>query len=289
MASLSEHHTGVWGPADDRFNSIVRSMAPIVAKCTTPVLAAYNGAVCQFATGTLIRFGDDRFLVTASHAIKQFVEAQGTYPDITLLVEDGRGGVVPLKGRYSATQKARDPTRLVHAEDGDDLDVAVWQLHADTFRKLHGKSFANRTDVSIEADLSSGVYFLVGFPCEWGKFDKEGRQFVSEPLPCIAGADPNAADVPAFDPRLHMAIELDLPNPHPTSLVGISGCSIWKLSDGPLSETWDPSEARIVAVQTGVLPTSRIIKATQWRYVIPVLMQLTPELRPGLNLYVRGM
>jgi len=164
----------------------------------------------------------------------------------------------------------------------------LWQLHADTVRRLRGKSFANRTDVSIETDLTSGVYFLVGFPREWGAFDKAGRQFESQPLPCIASAHPRVNDIGVFDPRLHMAIELDLPNPHPTSLAGISGCSVWKLSDGPLKNDWNPSEARIVAVQTGIFQKAGAIKATQWRHVIPVLMQLVPELRPGLNLQLPG-
>jgi hypothetical protein len=85
-----------------------------------------------------------------------------------------------------------------------------------------------------------------------------------------------------------MAIELDLPTPCPTNLKGISGCSIWKLSDGPISDEWDSSKARIVAVQTGVFSESGFIKATHWRHVIHVLKQVAPEVQPGLNLYVPG-
>jgi len=124
MAALSDHDTTEWLPIDEQFNSVVRSMAGRISECTTPILAAYDGTVRQHATGTLIRFGDDRFLVTASHVIKRFVEEQAEYPGITLLIEDGCGVLLPLNGRYSATKTARDPTRPVHAEDGDDLDVA---------------------------------------------------------------------------------------------------------------------------------------------------------------------
>lgn len=288
MTSLSKDGSTTWTRDDELFNSIVERIAPRIAACTTPILAAYGGGLHQHATGTLVRFGDHRFLVTASHAIKDFVRGQEIYPGIKLLIEDGCGGMVPVFGRYSATQIARDTTGPVRAEDGDDFDVAVWQLHDDTVCRLKGKSFANRTDMSISENLTSGVYFLVGFPCEWGQFDNEKRTFFSEPLPCIAGAHPQAIDAHVFDPRFHMAMELDLPTPHPTSLEGISGCSIWKLSDGPLSDDWDPNRAKIVAVQTGVLPDSGFIKATQWQHVLPVLMQVAPEARPGLNLYVPG-
>jgi len=41
-------------------------------------------------------------------------------------------------------------------------------------------------------------------------------------------------------------------------------------------------------VQTGIFQKAGAIKATQWRHVIPVLMQLVPELRPGLNLQLPG-
>jgi hypothetical protein len=286
MTTNPEHDPGAWTEEDEQFNRIVSRMAPRIAACTTPILAAYEGRVHQHATGTLIRIGDHRFLVTASHAIKDFVKGQNLYPGISLLIEDGCGSLVPLHGRFSATQIARDNTRPVHAEDGDDLDVAAWQLHPTTVARLKGKSFVNRTDVSLEEDLTSGIYFLVGFPCEWGKYDESSRTFFSQPFPCIAKADPRAQNAPVFDPRLHLAIELDLPSPHPRELKGISGCSVWKLPESPLSTNWDPTQSGIVGVQTGVLRESGFIKATQWQHVIPVLLQVAPELSPSLLLHV---
>jgi hypothetical protein len=287
MMPCPENEPAEWTKDDERFNNLVSRMAPRVAAYTTPILAAYGGGVRQHATGTLIRFGDHRFLVTASHAIKDFVKGQELYPDLSLLIEDGCGHLVPLHGRFSATQIARDKSRPVHADDGDDWDVAAWHLHPTTLAKLKGKSFANRTDLSFDEDLTSGVYFLVGFPCEWGEFDGASRTFHCQPFPCIAQAYPRAHDAPVFDPRFHIAIELDLPTPHPHKLLGISGCSVWKLSGSPMSASWDPSQARIVGVQTGVLQEAGFIKATQWRHVIPVLLQISPELAPGLSLQLR--
>ncbi|MBW2025833.1 MAG: hypothetical protein JRI90_10680 [Deltaproteobacteria bacterium] len=58
----------------------------------------------------------------------------------------------------------------------------------------------------------------------------------------------------------------------PEGLSGMSGCSVWKLaSHRDCPDTASMGSQRIVALQTGLYPESRIVKATKWTVVLALL------------------
>jgi hypothetical protein len=61
---------------------------------------------------------------------------------------------------------------------------------------------------------------------------------------------------------------------------------VWTIGDSKKPPTdWDADQARLIAVQTGVYPQRKIIKATRWIAVSTLLYEAFPELRGAMNLF----
>lgn len=274
-------------------NQMMDAMIPKVQQHLVSIAAWYDGNLHQHATGSLVRFADHHFLITAAHAIEKFDQARNIYPDIQLVVDNGNANVlVPLYGEYHATTKVRDPERprLVFRGERDDLwDIALWELHDDTIAQLTNKRFLNRQDISITQDVSDGLYFFAGAPCSWATVDKEARSVTFKWIKYSARIRVNNSDLPHFHERFQIAICCDGDSELPR-LVGISGCPIWKLCDFPIPDNWQPDDARIVAIEThtyGDPPTA--ICGTKWENVVRVLGNRYPELREGFRLSLPGI
>src|SRR5262245_879036 len=83
-------------------------MAEVIRRHTVAIVAYYGGVPRQHATGTLVRFADHWFLVTASHAIKDYIQGKAHHRDLRLFLENGESNLVPLSGEYWATDTVLD-------------------------------------------------------------------------------------------------------------------------------------------------------------------------------------
>jgi len=264
-------------------------MAALTRAHTVAIVAQYEGVPHQHATGTLVRFADQWLLVTASHAIKYYREGQELYPDLHLLLENGISSLIPLGGKYWATDRVNDRERPVFTPDGDLWDIALWSLDQATVRDLTNKSFLNRSDISITAALTSGLYYVAGFPSVWGHPNIEDRTINFGALGYIANPHPCPTDLDGFDASSHIALSLS-PSEEMPELEGISGCSIWKISDGPLGDDWTSKSAKVVAVQTGVYTkvARKAVKGTKWSCVVRAMGLQFPELRSSFDVWLPG-
>ena len=59
-------------------------MLPLVQRHTVSIIAYYHGRPRQHATGTLVRFSDHWFVVTAGHAIRDYDDGKRHYADLGL-------------------------------------------------------------------------------------------------------------------------------------------------------------------------------------------------------------
>jgi hypothetical protein len=248
------------------------------------------------ASGTLVQFSDHYFLVTAAHAIEDYHKGRNSYSDLCLFIDNGdTENLVPLDdGHYLATEFARDPDnpRLCGDEGRDDiLDIGLWELDRHTVDALTTKSFLNRRSISLTEDLSTGVFFLAGVPCSWATADATARSLNLKMLRYIAHPYPEKDTLPNYDEKFHMALCLGENLLLPGQLNGISGCSIWKLSDTPVMEDWSPDEAKVIAIETCVYTKQRDFKAirgTKWQWVVSVLSNMHPEIRESFKLWLPG-
>ena len=268
------------------------AMVPLLQQHSVLIAAQYNGELRQHATGTLMQFSDYYFLVTAAHAIEKFHEGKEFYPDLQLLIDNGNN-LVPVYGTYRVTQTVRDPkkTTIRLPEERDDLwDIGLWELHPQTVKALTSKRFLNRRNISITADLTTGVYFLAGGPCEWSEADMVSRTLNWKWFRYITHPYPEREQLHHFDDGFHMALCLGEDPQLPKKLQGISGCTIWKLSDLPVKEDWSADQAKVVAIQTGIDSNGvyRAIRGTNWQCVLPILGEMHPDIREGFKLWLPG-
>jgi hypothetical protein len=229
--------------------------------------------------------------VTAGHAVRAFHDGKRSYHDLELFIDNGNpSNLVPLFGDYIATETARDPENPNYYFQKDILDIAIWELHHQTVDLLSKKSFLTRKQISITAELTRGAYFLAGFPCDWAEVNAADRSLRLVMLPYIAHPYDEPKSLPDFDTRFHMALYLNRDSPMPAKLQGISGCSIWKLTDLPVTDDWKPENARVVAVQTCVYAERdpAALRATRWRWLLPMLTTKRPEIRDAFKLWLPG-
>jgi hypothetical protein len=272
------------------------AMIPLVQRHVVSI-AAYDSkaGLRQHATGTLVRFSDHFFLVTAAHAIEAYHKGKCPYPDLRLFIDNGDSeDLVPLYGSYQATQTVRDqerPRLRLQGERDDLWDIGLWNLDRRTVDALTKKRFLNRRSISITDDLTTGAYFLAGCPCSWARTDAPPWSIKWKWLRYITHPYPERDALPKdFDDRFHIALCLGEDPELPRQMEGISGCAIWKLADLPVKEDWTVDQARVVAVETGVFTKRprKAIKGTKWQCVAKVLAKLHPEIRETFKLWLPG-
>ena len=230
-------------------------MLPFVKQNLVAIATFHKGQFHQYASGTLVQFSGHHFVVTAAHAIQGYDEATRSNPDLRLFVDNGDSeNLVPLDGRYRATKTVRErgnPPRLCVGDERDDLwDIALWELDRHTVDALTNKRFLNCANISHHRRPHQGRLPSRGVSLLWSEADAATRSMRWRWLRYIASPYPERETLPNFDERVHMARSLREDPQMPTRLEGISGCSIWKLSDVPLREDWNVEQVRVVAVET---------------------------------------
>lgn len=287
MSDVSEQMRSLYGRMHDAMVQLVKSHVVAIA-------AYYQGKLRHHATGSLVRFADQFFLVTAAHAIEVFDKYKALDPEIMLFLDNGDDSdLVRLYGNYHVTKTVRDLNRprVVLPGERDDLwDVGFWQLDRKTVDSLTNKVFLNRKSISITDDLTSGVYYLAGVPGTWSQVNMEARCATWKWFRYIAHPLSATTELTNFDQRFHLALCLSHGEGLPTDYHGISGCPIWKLADLPVGDAWDVSQARIVAIQTCVYEQCepRAIRGTRWQCAVSVLREMHPEIWDGFNLWLPG-
>jgi hypothetical protein len=78
-------------------------MIPFVRQHLVAIAAYYGGELRQHATGSLVRFADHYFLVTAAHAIDDYCKGLNHYSYLQLYLDNGNAThIVPLFGHSSS-------------------------------------------------------------------------------------------------------------------------------------------------------------------------------------------
>ena len=275
--------------SDDEIRRILTSLMPIAAQSSVAILAhTDNGQPWQHGTGTLVRIGDSRFLISAAHVAtdarklsavlrliipREAVSAENVEPLVEVKMPADN---IPLEGKAAVT---------VGGED-DPFDLAIWSLSERTVASLGSKTFLNRTDITESAD-DGGAYFVYGFPTELTRPEGE-RTIVSRPVAFLAqSANANGRSLRNYNQQCHLLMGTRvaaLSGVVVKSLKGVSGASVWKLNCRPGGlDSWSREKARIAAVETCVFDGAAVIRGTRWIMVFAAIMKAFPELVPGLT------
>ncbi|HEX4611965.1 MAG TPA: hypothetical protein VH092_27460 [Urbifossiella sp.] len=260
---------------------IWETLLPKFRRCVLPITASDGTNSSVLGTGTLFRVGGRSFLVSAHHVFTEAVKN-----DLGISIHDclpeTKTPALLLGGRVIFAPK---------------YDVAVMELSPETVSGM-----PNRLFLSVhEADRANrrpedGTYALFGFPSVQVTPHEE-RDLLVMPFGHISHRYAGFTNsFENYEPESHILIDGDRtrgarvdsgPQLLPSSLWGMSGCSIWQLYYPGLSTRyWTPEDAVIVGVQTGVDKNGTVFKGTRWRVVDQLIREAYPELAGPLDLHV---
>jgi hypothetical protein len=234
-------------------------------------------------TGTLFRIADESFLITATHVIEQ-----ANKQNLRIAASNNR--IIPLIGMAILGEPR--------------FDVAAIQLSPLVVEQLEGKLFLRLHDVCFEQDLSNAMFWVCGFPEILSNHENEILKLTR--FHHMADAyDGDTSALANYEERYHLLVAASLdeirgvdgkpmeyrykdgtPAAFPRELGGISGGSVWSISDKTIPiKTNNSQRARIVGVETGVFHRKECIKATRWKAVVNMLGDAMPELLPAIKMW----
>ena len=264
---------------------LLNATAERANRSTVPILAKQFDTPAQHGTGTLVRVADDYFLVSAAHVLIPSIELK-----VPLFIAAENESLILLKQASAIyTPKFQDLIR-----DEDPFDLAVWKLDDETVSRLSRKRFLDQTDIRVDTDLTRGRYLVFGYPCAWSAPLEDAPKTIAQaPIAIHAGIYAGLTNFELYDSKYHILLGFSAgtavnatgnSEPVPDSLEGISGCSIWKMFDEVCEpEEWNPSMAKVVAVQTGI--HRGVIRGTKWPGVLTALVSKWPKLKRCFNLW----
>ncbi len=276
-------------------NEIIGSRVPRWAwDSVVSIVLGSEENVHQFATGALFQVRDQRFVVTAAHAIRIAASR-----DKTIGITCDSNSFMSASGNWICS----GPFQYGSVEDP--IDIAVYRIPDQFFHRFNRQRFIQLSQVNFEVQRS-GVFVLFGYPGIWTVPSRSNDERLEiKPLEyttiCYSG---DQASLQGYQPKLHILLDADskaisLSNgsraqlrkcdgslaTFPRDLKGISGCPVWLIGDHriPAGE-WHTLPVGLAGVQTGVYQDSGVIRVTRWIAVTTLIHEAFPRLRCALTI-----
>ena len=220
---------------------MARTMIPIQLRASVPILtrAIEFDHVRPIGTGSLFRVADHSFLVTADHVLKAL---DGKTDDHLVIMNRERGTQFGVGGDVHATVSASD-------------DIAILRIPSDSLPPFDGLTFLTTMDLDISPPAARERYGFCGYPEEFSVRTPGSPFFYNTVVVKPDGPLSN------FDPDVNFLLAMDEARTRtptgrltkfPVSIGGISGCPVWRITQGGTAATWTSAQARVVGIQTGV-------------------------------------
>jgi hypothetical protein len=259
----------------------IEKLLPLLRSAIVPIYLIHEAFPKQVGTGTLFRIADLRLIVTAAHVFR-LAELENTNGLYTNDLVQG-AALIPLNGKY-------------HVDSEQDLAVLA-------LSDKQVSSLLNREFLSVQVAERTlrkphkGWYAIHGYPSCWTLCDDQEMSSTCRPYTRIARLFSSSTEsLLGYDEDRHILLDHKLDNSiapssllpdTPSAVGGISGSSIWQLfRDGTPHEFWTPDEARIIAVETSIYKSGRIVKGTRWAFVNHIIHECFPDYRAPLALMI---
>ena len=227
-------------------------------------------------TGTLFKFFDKHFLITAAHVL---LATEG-YDD-NIGIPAGKNSKRALR-LYDCTRYCPENKEL-----GNIYDIGVIKL-SDIIGELLEKSYQFLNEQNIQFKINRNMYiYVAGFPNILGTFDETENTFNSTTWNFMSKHKIPEREYSEFDPKAHILVEYrkkyyeggdeDKLVTAEQDLRGISGCSLWAFEDNQ-SIVWSAEKClKVIGIQSGVME-AEYLKGTKWVYMIDAFKHIDQDI-----------
>jgi len=274
-------------PSYEFAHHLIDALDPILRPSVIPITALNLNPerMRQHGTGTLLSLADKQFLITAWHVLRDALKHK-----VPLFISDlsATCGAIPLEDLH-----------IIHYDrpvvDGVPIiDVCILELTESIVSGIPNRRFLNLSHVDLSGETKAGKYYIYGFPCETVEPDDNAKTIKYEDAfkYLTIPYDGDTDTLLGYDSRFHLLLHCPFEGsvtlgsarePRPRDLIGISGCSLWRVFDeGANPEEWKPEHVRIVGVQSSQYK-NKIAKGIRWRTVVAILWMKYPDLRQPIR------
>jgi hypothetical protein len=244
-------------PFLQEFLDRVRQTAVPFIERATVLLVRFNGDTLKAdRSGVFMRVGDDHFVITCSHSLKETIKKE---IPLLMALPEGETPFVPLTDAD------------FHGTETDSRDIGIVRLSREGVGQVLGRTPIELDNIAIGQSKRSGVFLLLGYPNEW--FEVYANSLHHPPVAFLTAVyEPDAALIAElaadakygmpYDPNLHVMFTmtttarrvsdwLELRLPDYLGMKGISGCGIWRLCDATpeAMRDWTPNQCKLVAIE----------------------------------------
>ena len=254
------------------------AISKFVENSILPIIADYfdkktgKRKVGVHGTGTLFKFLDKYFLITAAHVLRA-TEGYEDYVGIPV----GMNSIEVIKFRDCISYCPEDELL------GNIYDIGIIEL-SDKLGKILEKSyqFLNEQNIRFSIQRNMDIY-VSGYPCDWGIFDKTRNILITRTFRFMSKYKISKKKYDEFDPKAHILVEynkiyyvggkVDKLVFAEQNLNGISGCSLWSYENIE-SNVWSAEKClKVIGIQSGVMK-EEYIKGTKWEYMIEIFRHI---------------
>ena len=248
------------------------SITKFVEKSIIPIIlyiddneTGKSKAVIQ-GTGTLFKFIDNYFLITAAHVLEPIDEYYEK--NIGIPVGKNNSDIIKLHNckRYLLTDK----------EISDKYDFGIIQLNNELGKKLE-QDYYFLTENNISFRLyDKMIIYITGYPNKWTVFNEKENVLGATPFKFLSRRKVQKKEYTKYDPNAHILAEYaevyylggDV-NRYVNAekkLNSISGCSMWVIENNQTG-IWSAEKCvKVIGIQSNVME-NEYIKGTKWIYL----------------------
>ena len=243
---------------------------------TIPLYTRLGEEVNQ-ASGVLFRLADRLFIVTCAHFLHRnqplFIVRAGEAMEPRSL----DGAMVTVGERNNVAV----------------VDLGLIELPpemADWLLPVH--RFIDLTEIDATPSNRQGTYLVAGDPVAMTDADTEHRVLTTKPLAYVTGPYRGTPQPGTeYNPDVHIALiyrtDCFGPEGQPLTCVtppGMSGCGIWRLTEGEAVKHCNPEDARLVAIQHRYSATGNYVFGSWIGLAMRMVWDRYEGLRPAMTL-----
>jgi len=252
-------------------------------QCTIPIIVEpFENKVRKagiIGTGTLFKFFDNYYLITAHHVLKDMYAYKKHIGIPSTFINSDILTLGTSKYHFPSTKQQQDI-----------YDIGIIQLDPELSSKLKYRFLTFENIMSFQGKHNA---YICGFPQSFSNYSEKNEQIISKPF-CFMTRTLQHSDFTNIDRKSKHHIYLKYSNtifadgtketisPKVDELKGISGCTIWNYNEDNNGIWTAEKSLKVLGVQFAVNISQRYIIGLSWNIIAQAFSQIDKSISKKL-------